>query len=121
MYVESLVIESAMVKLMIQSFYEADYTPKFPGLDQRLSDHEEHWGRDETYCLTGHRSCLTTADDHKCEDACYVANGEACAKEVCAVSRKASDILTHAKVYVLADKYDIVSLKNLAEQKFKRK
>ncbi|KAF2440069.1 hypothetical protein P171DRAFT_489847 [Karstenula rhodostoma CBS 690.94] len=123
--------ELAIVKLMVQYFYEADYDPKFSNLEDRLADFCQRCGYENgklcsdpdgvaSHCLWGQRQCLNLiSGDHQCGDACRAPKPwKKCINDVCAVSRTAADLITHAKVYVLADKYAASSLKDLAVDKF---
>jgi hypothetical protein len=112
-----------MIKLLVQYLYEVEYEPRLPDeplVQDYISTHEwPHycgaWDSCETFTVCPH---------HKCGKACHYS----CIKLICdeceppvlpAPHGTATQLLTHVKMYEIADKYDVVGLKKLAREKFR--
>jgi hypothetical protein len=133
----------AIVKLLIQYLYEAGYAPKLPvkvltselsasrpyGFDiVRTVTQDEGRNTDFTYdfphsCKPKSKICkeLCVCPHHVCTVCC----NSSCRSFVCSkcthpcIIGAADQLITHAKMYEIADKYDVAGLKDLAQEKFK--
>lgn len=115
--------ESTVVKLLVKYFYTGDYKCEL----ERTSEGKSHQSKpsssytqnfphtcDGYYCeayLCPHHSCET-----HCNGSCTNFNCQYCSSET--LNFLAKGLLIHAKVYELADKYNIVGLKELSKGKF---
>ncbi|KAI4622193.1 hypothetical protein J4E83_004933 [Alternaria metachromatica] len=93
--------EPAIVKLMMQYIYEGEYDPTLP--DNRLSNSMQP-------------ECHHTCRGFTC-GLCYVAPT---APTALPIPGSPTQLMVHAKLYEIADKYDVVGLKELVIEKFKR-
>lgn len=114
--------DATMVKLLMQYLYEADYEPALPSfeasppLDAQTASHT---------CNTGFSNCRSHMPSrnvcchHKCGHQCsYDCNNFVCDK-CFTLEGDAGQLLVHAKLYQMADKYDVVGLKDLCIEKYK--
>jgi hypothetical protein len=137
--------EPAIVKLLVEYLYEGEYEPRLN--DSPTSEittetdmsrlvivktdlHNTTYNRDYTYKFP--HSCRhdpwsgslcgvnCICPHHVCNEACRcTCNDFVCTK--CTrpiINGPADQLLTHAKMYEIADKYDVVDLKELAQTKF---
>lgn len=125
------------MKLLIQFFYESEYDPQIPSLDRYdlneagkpkltvLRRHDYHYNFPHTCCKphcldSGYKVC----HHHHCTP---TSCGDKCVNFVCKVCTRplppdsdADQLLLHAMMYELADKYDVTGLRYLAQEKFSR-
>ena len=124
------------VKLLVQFFYEAEYNPFFPpppplpldGGEYWTPQTEPHWCKlkEGVDCIEGGRrdgrDVRSICEHHECGNYCELnCDGFVC--EDCLAPPRESlseQLLTHIKVYIIADKYNVVALKDLAIEKFRR-
>lgn len=129
--------EPDVVRRLIQYLYEAEYNPKLP--DGSISKHAVKTVPDELrqpdYHYSFPHTCKPKCPDyyricphHNCtRDTC----GEHCVNFTCkiccppgarlpAAEGDASQLLLHAKMYEMGDKYDVIGLQDLAREKFLR-
>ena len=129
--------EPELVELLIQYLYENEYEPR---LYREVSSKEEHDETTSTILVVGGRkdadyhygfphtcgyNCLgrrhLVCPHHRCgRESC----GKTCVNFICETccSLKGSDskqLLLHAQMYSMGDKFDIKGLKELAHKKFK--
>jgi hypothetical protein len=132
--------EPAIVKLLIQYLYEGEYDPKLPDNDCMDDVHEIVYTghRNSSYHYKFPHSCKTSPNSrcttpyvcahHRCDiDPCYPGK---CVDFVCKhccpnavlppAQGGATQLLLHAKMYEISDKYDVIGLKELAREKFLR-
>jgi hypothetical protein len=120
--------ERAVVKLLIQYLYEAEHDPVLPTDKTNPSD--------AILLQTISHSCVRNANGHHCSSDAGQLNCKVCPHHTCGNSCQwdcddfwcmdcftvgdAEQLLLHAKMYEIADKYDIAGLKNLCIEKYKR-
>lgn len=112
------------VKLLVQYLYEADYEPKIS--DALVGKIYKASGFSYGFPHNCHSCELYYPDrnicpHHTCGQHCdYDCHAFAC--KICTplIEGSASQLLTHAQLYELADKYSVVGLKALCQEKFKR-
>ncbi|KAI8938333.1 hypothetical protein NX059_005984 [Plenodomus lindquistii] len=122
--------DPAIVKLLVQFIYEAEYAPKLsttpvaPGAiidgDRTVVQNVPH------RCTTG--SCYADQDARRLQVCQHHICGKQCNYncmsfrcDVCLwIDGDASQLLVHAKMYQMADIYDILGLKKLCINKFQR-
>jgi hypothetical protein len=134
--------DPAIVKLLIQYLYEGEYEPHVPNETTIFSDTMEfsgfqriksdsrskRYGQEYTYefshtCTHFNDYCsrCLVCPHHICSEDCnYTCQNYIC--DTCTrpiIIGPASQTLDHAKMYEIADKYDVVGLKDLAREKFK--
>jgi hypothetical protein len=107
--------DPAVVKLVVRYFYKAEYKPELP----------------DGGCMDEVRKIVST--DHSCGSQC-IFSGRYCVDFICdhcclnsSVSRTVppapghpDQLLLHSKICEIADKYDVVDLKQLAREKILR-
>lgn len=130
--------EPDTVKVLIQYLYEGEYDPKLP--DGKLSSDVVdpvapvvsgpkkdgfHYRFPHT-CARGCRSYHNVCPHHSCSTQCADDCVDFICKECCiptvlpAADGGPIQLLLHAKMYEIGDKYDVVGLKQLAREKFIR-
>ncbi|KZM22846.1 hypothetical protein ST47_g6010 [Ascochyta rabiei] len=133
--------DPAVIKLLFQYLYEAEYEPMFtrPDPSQCSVKRIQVQGRrleDYHYCFPhtcsegclppGHKVCPHhECRDTTCQDSCtnFVCK-ECCPDHTSTVDKKhtlkgdASRFILHSKMYEIGDKYDVAGLKELARSKF---
>lgn len=119
--------EAATIKLLVQYLYEADYEPIFSTFtdttnagnnkspqtaphtcsDNPRNFHCKHYNEYRQVCPHHHcgRQCNYNCTEFIC-DKCTTIEGDV------------TQLLLHAKMYEMADKYDVVGLKALSKEKF---
>lgn len=114
-----------VVKLLRDFFYQSEYDPRARTDDfmiaNKSSDHkyyfphtcDPHGGcQDPSVCP--HHCCTSFRCEENCRDfVCVECTGAH-------THNDPADLLLHAKMYEIADKYDISGLKMLAREKFRR-
>lgn len=117
--------EPDIVKLLMQYLYEGEYDPTLP---DRQTTIDAHHARKTTHTCTydiyGSSCREQLCPHHLCS---YHCNGN-CSGFTCGdcelvpptISGTAEQLLIHSKMYEIADKYDVVGLKDLVEEKFWR-
>ena len=131
--------EPEIVKLLVQYLYEGEYEPFLPSAAVQTSTvaiptpikRRKLSSKKQEYNLSFSHTCYDRGNDcdsrrlcphHYCGDECsYTCRGFAC--EVCtlpALTGSSSQLLAHTKMYEMADKYEVVDLKELAKEKFSR-
>jgi hypothetical protein len=127
------------VKLLVQYMYEEEYTPELPdgttsmgvrtflSLKQGLKINKEYHYKFPHTCksecpspdhnVCPHHECWPKSCGEQCLD--FVCN-QCCLTFGPVPSGDASQMLLHARLYELGDKYDVVGLKDLAREKFYR-
>ncbi|KAF2655628.1 hypothetical protein K491DRAFT_716060 [Lophiostoma macrostomum CBS 122681] len=105
--------EPEIVRLLVQYLYEAEYDPH--GLDEPPKEHTCHSFGD-------HCNTPNVCKHHQCGVAFECSYS--CQRFICIECHPLDDqlpadsMLTHAKMYEIGDKYDVVGLKELAKNKF---
>ena len=128
-----------IVKLLIQYLYEGEYEPQLPPTAAAISTvaistlvkHGKSSSKKLDYHLDFPHTCSSEDNyceysrlcpHHYCGDNCnYTCRGFAC--KICTTpppTGSSSQLLTHSKMYEMADKYEVVGLKELAKEKFNR-
>jgi hypothetical protein len=119
------------VNLLIGFLYGGEYDPKLPVIARE--DQAGIWTvtvpKDQAYNYDFPHTCRESCGasnlcpHHNCRDECY----SQCVKFVCKEcttpqppEADSTQMLLHAKMYEIGDKYDIAALKNLAREKFER-
>jgi hypothetical protein len=124
------------VKLLVQFFYESEYDPQFPSLDRYdlneagkpkltvLRRHDYHYDFPHTCKPHCPDSEYRVCHHHHCTPKSC---GEKCVNFICKICTRAlppdcdaDQLLLHAMMYELADKYDVTGLRYLAQVKFSR-
>lgn len=127
-----------MVKLLMQYLYEGDYDPKcLPFVPQVLetanSDQDSYdWVKQSPLsphtCSHRNRNCnnRSVCDHHHCGGNCSYD----CRKFICEVCNPpqaippiegdAEQLSTHASMYAIGDQYDVLGMKELCKEKFRR-
>ncbi|KAF1953421.1 hypothetical protein CC80DRAFT_477970 [Byssothecium circinans] len=125
--------DPAIIKLLIQYLYECDYPPKVhqPEHFELTKDVDTYSMDYGSFRLTFPHSCsspdvscdqMGLCPHHICGQACRFT----CKRFICALCTlpKACgpehQLITHAKMYELGDKYEVCGLKDLAKLKFAR-
>lgn len=119
--------DSAIVKLLVQFSYEAEYDPILSSMPSPKNG--ETYYTPQTYphsCKDGlgcrdNESPRGICEHHRCGQDC----SWECVNFVCSIclnppSGSAEQVVTHARVYENADKYGVNALKVLAGGKFRR-
>ncbi|ORY17303.1 hypothetical protein BCR34DRAFT_52098 [Clohesyomyces aquaticus] len=121
-----------IVKLMIQYFYEAEYDPPLLPSKQAAEASRLTWLAGYTYnfphtCSSPDYSCDSPklCPHHKCGTDCdsNCSDKKSCSsgcEALSATNGTAEQFLTYAKMYEIADEYNITGLKQLSEDKFLR-
>ncbi|KAF2807560.1 uncharacterized protein BDZ99DRAFT_447950 [Mytilinidion resinicola] len=112
--------EPAIVKLLMQYLYEGEYDPALPPEAQKPTMEFPHSCSTFPY----HRCCSTVCPHHTCGIHC----GANCRDFTCKICSPplpplygtADQLLTHAKMYEIGEKYDVIGLKDLSQEKFSR-
>jgi hypothetical protein len=65
--------------------------------------------------LCPHHTCLTNCRGNCCDFTCKI-----CRPSLPSLNGTADQILTHAKMYEIGEKYDVMGLKDLSQEKFSR-
>ncbi|KNG50713.1 hypothetical protein DDE82_003395 [Stemphylium lycopersici] len=132
--------EPFIVKLLIQYIYEGEYEPCLPDDDyssvvatetkptskkKHRNSHTYNYGFPHS-CLPYRYSCNdpNVCPHHTCGSHC----GYQCAEFTCATCKPnpptiqgpPDQLITHAKMYEIADKYNVTGLKELVKEKFNR-
>ncbi|XP_014550697.1 hypothetical protein COCVIDRAFT_20927 [Bipolaris victoriae FI3] len=131
--------EPETVKLLIQYLYEGEYEPQLPPVAESLSTmtistpvkRGKLSSKKQDYHLVFPHTCYQRLDcchssrlcpHHYCGETCgYTCRGFTC--PICdtpTLTGSSSQLLTHSKMYEMADKYEVVGLRKLAEEKFNR-
>jgi hypothetical protein len=124
------------VKLLIQFFYESEYNPLLPSPDSYdldkagkpkltvLKEHGYHYDFPHTCKSHCPEPAYMVCPHHHCTPKVC---GEKCINFICKDCTKAlppdgdaDQLLIHAMMYELADKYDVTGLRYLAQKKFYR-
>ena len=119
--------EPVIVKLLVQYLYEAEYDPILPtpaplkpgGIAPRTDPHTCAKNPSNYHC-NSYGYYRQVCPHHSCGSQCsYNCNNFVCDK--CAtVTGDADQMLTHSKMYEIADKYDVSGLKQLCIEKYTR-
>ncbi|KAF2107104.1 hypothetical protein BDV96DRAFT_590110 [Lophiotrema nucula] len=136
--------DPSVVKLLVQYMYEGEYDPVLPNGDATTSKpamnvtpswkkskmmasgsasasnfphtcNPESWAGPCTRLLCQHYRC-----GHHCNHDCGGFTCELCVPPTPPVSGSADQLLVHAQMYELADKYRVNDLTDLAKEKFRR-
>ncbi|KAJ6282184.1 hypothetical protein J3E71DRAFT_361129 [Bipolaris maydis] len=115
--------EPETVKLLIQYLYEGEYEPQLPPAAESLSTTAIYTpvkrGKSSSKKPDYH---LVLCPHNYCGENCgYTCWGLTC--PICdtpALTGLSSQLLTHSKMYEMAEKYEVISLKELAKEKFNR-
>ena len=119
--------EPEILKLLIQYLYEGEYEPLLYSADaQTLVERELDPWRVQKYHFSFPHTCehqreecyrVNICPHHCCGNECrYTCRGFTC--ETCI--GRSSQLLTHTKMYEVANKYGVVGLKELAKKKFSK-
>ncbi|KAH4006823.1 hypothetical protein HBH70_201060 [Parastagonospora nodorum] len=141
--------EPKIIKLLIQYLYEGEYEPRLsdaspiataPRGDMshrevvRTDTYNSNYGRNYTYsfphtcdptggcsklCICPHHICRTTCS-YSCRDFICDKCTRSTLPKTFPATGPPEQFLIHAKMYEIADKYDVVGLKDLVLEKFKR-
>ena len=126
--------EPAIVKLLIQYLYEGEYDPVLPanGLAETLQTPRPARNLNYTYsfphtCEGQGRYCYdyNICPHHTCkrqtmDDCSFLCKEFDCKECNPSLNGTSDQLLIHAKMYEIADKYDALGLKNLVKEKFSR-
>jgi hypothetical protein len=111
------------VKLLVQYLYEADYEPKISNVAatniKKTSGFSYGFPHSCHGCNPYYQQrniCPHHICGQQCDYDCYAFTCKICAPSM---EGSASQLLTHAQLYELADKYSVVGLKALCQEKFK--
>ncbi|ENH99091.1 hypothetical protein COCC4DRAFT_181912 [Bipolaris maydis ATCC 48331] len=131
--------EPETVKLLIQYLYERGYEPQLPLTDASFSmvaistpvEHGKSSSKKLDYHLVFPHTCYNEHDychnsrlcpHHYCGQNCdYTCRGFAC--PICdtpALTGSSSQLLIYSKIYQMANKYEVVGLKELTKEKFNK-
>jgi hypothetical protein len=136
--------DPAVIKLLIQYLYEGEYDPRLPdwasdvviakperpktnpnGLPYRY-DFPHTCGFDrQVHHVCPHHTCVQSmfGQPSGCGHSCNMFVCEACKEPpppLPVLKGKSSQLLIHAKMYEIADKYQVLGLKGLVMEKFRR-
>ncbi|KAF1915938.1 hypothetical protein BDU57DRAFT_573413 [Ampelomyces quisqualis] len=135
--------EQAVIKLLICYLYESEYAPKLPDVNcmDEISEiaysgprsrvfHDKfphtcaaHRCPDQAVCP--HHYCQNTAGTNGCNSSCVDFICKICCPNAPPLALPSApgqpdQLLLHSKMYEIADKYDVIGLKQLAREKFLR-
>lgn len=119
--------DPSIAKLLVQFFYEAEYDPIFPSMPS-LQKGEiyytpqtyPHSCKDGPGCA-GNDSLRRICEHHRCgSDYSWKCVNFVCSICLDSPSGSAEQVVTHARVYEIADKYGVNALKVIAAEKFRR-
>lgn len=136
----------AVIELLMQYLYEGEYAPMLPTDDAdktpgttltpqtTLTPRSKRGGKAATYTYEFPHTCCSYQNycdypqvcaHHTCESHCsYVCKAFNCNEcnppLLPKLDGTAEQLLVHAKLYELGDKYDVVGLKDIAKEKFDR-
>ena len=130
--------ERETVKLLIRYLYEGEYDPALPPTAAQNTTlavvtpvvygqitsqstsfpHTCHGRGFDGFTCRYEQLCAHHKCDRDCKFTCKEFSCETCV--VPSLIGPSSQLLTHAKMYELADKYEVVGLKELAKEKFSR-
>ena len=115
--------------LLVQFFYESEYEPELPKLSRSGLTVTAPMQRQYHYicphtcapgCPKDHEVCQHhTCGSNSCKDMCFVFICKECIK-LPPPEGDASQLLLHATMYEIADKYDVTGLRYLVQEKFSR-
>jgi hypothetical protein len=131
--------EASIVKLLVQYLYQAEYNPKLPDSGCMDENHEivftgrrrnnNHYKFPHS-CQGSRCSASQVCEHHCCGNYCDYDCVDFICQSCCPntlpvvtfppAKGDAKQLLLHAKMYEIADKYDVVDLKQLAREKFLR-
>lgn len=140
--------EPGVVKLLMQYFYEGEYEPKISDFESSAVTVAKRTPKKPVrgylpphmrgYTYTFPHSCYgedcsapNVCPHHTCPTDCRDIGSE-CYMYICSTCRPfvdpvsspaqgdASQMLVHAKMYEMADKYNVIGLRDLAQEKFQR-
>ncbi|KAF2440070.1 hypothetical protein P171DRAFT_368958, partial [Karstenula rhodostoma CBS 690.94] len=118
--------DSAIVRLLVQYFYKADYDPVCPPTGDLIPGSISPVQSVQHSCTgTGcysYSCCKSYVCPHHC---CGIDCSYDCVEFICsrcgqAPKGNAEQLLTHVKLYEVADKYGVTGLKDLSADKFRR-
>ncbi|KAH3993102.1 hypothetical protein HBH70_192960 [Parastagonospora nodorum] len=135
--------EPAVVNLLIQYLYGGEYDPKLPdgGCSTEVTEIKYTGHRNSYYhykfphtcgsngCaarnVCDHHACGSEPDCRSCGPRCKDFVCESCCPNARPIALPSPDgnaeqLLLHAKMYEIGDKYDVIGLKQLAREKFLR-
>jgi hypothetical protein len=115
------------VKLLVQFFYEAEYDPILPSMPHPKDGEFHHAPQTYPHSCTNEMGCIDDeslrliCEHHRCGQDC----SWECVNFVCSIcldppSGSAEQVVTHTRVYEIADKYGVNALKVLAAENFRR-
>jgi len=131
--------EPEIIRLLVQYLYEGEYEPFLPPAAVQTVlvapatpiKRGKQSAKKQEYTLGFPHTCSDQSiycarpqicPHHSCGIKCtYTCSGFTC--KICslpALTGPSSQLLVHAKIYEVADKYDVVGLKQLAREKFSR-
>jgi hypothetical protein len=117
--------EPSIMKLMIEYIYEAEYEPHLPLDISKITAGDD---RPKHSCASGHMACRNYGSSrlfcihHTCGISCaftckdYVC--DICSPPPIIIPGPSSQLLVHAKMYEIGDKYHVSGLKELSKFKF---
>ncbi|OAL00979.1 hypothetical protein IQ06DRAFT_304687 [Phaeosphaeriaceae sp. SRC1lsM3a] len=117
--------EPSIIKLMIDYIYEAEYEPHLPRDITKLAASDD---RPKHSCKTGHMTCPNygtsrlVCSHHTCGISCAFTCKDfvcdSCYPPPIIIPGPSGQLLVHAKLYEIGDKYQISGLKELSKFKF---
>lgn len=124
--------EPAIIKLLVQYIYEAEFDPALPSPNTdpagsiqtqtvphtcSVNANQENCNYNASYYPHYNQICPHHRCGHQCN---YNCAGFSC--DIClgTLQGDAEQLLVHAKMYEMADKYDVAGLKNLCIEKYRR-
>jgi hypothetical protein len=114
------------VKLLVQYFYEAEYDPLIPAptklaVSKRQIDAHSCVVNGNYYCQNYGGAYRNVCDHHSCGSHCtWDCKDFICDKcnPVLVPAGEADQLVFHAKMYEIGDRYNVVGLKDLSKEKF---
>lgn len=120
-----------MIRLLIQYLYEAEYEPCLPSEAPRVATTNAHTTQTQPHTCTPSASgfgivpcsnravCSHHTCGHNCRNNCVNFKCAQCLPPP-ELSGTADQLITHAKMYEIGDKYNVSGLKELSLHKFQR-
>jgi len=125
--------EPETIKLLMNYLYEGEYDPELVSVDINASNSVQIQDKDKPHTCFGNRDIACTNNEVCAHHTCGQDCSSNCRRFVCldcvavresyrkpTVTGDASQLMTHVKMYGIADKYGVLGLKDLSQEKFRR-
>ncbi|KAH7091579.1 hypothetical protein FB567DRAFT_546290 [Paraphoma chrysanthemicola] len=119
--------DPTIIKLLLQYLYTTEYDPNIPESDINTPAQLQPWfphtcgqSRPCQMELCAHHTCEVNCANCCLRFTCQICSETPTYRPAAVPEGGPAQLLLHAKVYKVADKYDISSLKELAKDKFSR-